>query len=132
VLRWTRPDAPARVRTAAAAALGKLADEVDAVRTPAVERLIELAEDPGFRVQVAALNALGQVRDPRALPTLARVHASAGDGRCRRLAWEAMASIREGRTTEGGLATVRREVEGLVEENRKLRDRLQRLEDERG
>jgi hypothetical protein len=79
-------------------------------------------------VQVSAINALGTLRDPRSLATLTRIHRAAGDARCRRLAFEAMANIREGRTLEGGLATLRREVEGLAEDNRKLRDRLTRLE----
>jgi hypothetical protein len=39
-----------------------------------------------------------------------------------------MASIREGRTTAEGLAGLRREVEGLVEENRKLRARVEKVE----
>ena len=80
-------------------------------------------------VQVSALSALGTLRDPRALGTLSRVHSSAGDGRSRRLAYEAMANIREGRTAEAGLATLRGQLEGFVEENRKLRDRVTRLED---
>lgn len=129
ILRYTRDDVPARARAAAAAALGKLGGDVEATRTTAVERLAEMAEDAHFRVQVSAINALGALKDDRGLAVLGRVHASSGDGRCRRLAWEAMASIREGRTTAEGLATLRKELEGLVEENRKLRDRVGKLED---
>ena len=62
------------------------------------------------------------------LPVLSRIHGSAGDARCRRLAWEAMQNVREGRTSEGGLAALRREVENLVEDNRKLRDRVGKIE----
>ena len=93
-----------------------------------VERLIALAEDGNFRVQVSALNALGTLRDARALGVLTRVHASGGDGRSRRLAYEALANIREGRTTAEGLATLRGQLESFVEENRKLRDRVGKLE----
>lgn len=129
LLEWTGADRPTRARAAAAAALSRLGDEVEEVRTRAVERLILLAEDDQFRVQVSAISWLGHLRDSRALPTLGRIHASAPDGRCRRLAFEAMASIRDGRTTEAGLSGLKRELEGLVEENRKLRDRVGRLEE---
>jgi hypothetical protein len=96
-----------------------------------VERLLLLADDANFRVQVASIHALGSLRDARALPLLQRIHALAGDGRARRLAFEAMSSVREGRTTEGGLASMRTEVQSLVDENRKLRDRVTKLEDRR-
>lgn len=125
---WTAEDKPVRARAAAIAALGRLGDEVEAVRTAVVERLIQLAEDPNFRVQVAAINALGVVRDSRAMPVLTRVHQSAGDGRCRRLAWESMANVREGRGSDDALAKLRGELEGLVEDNRKLRGRVEKIE----
>lgn len=128
LLAGTAPSIPVRGRAAASAGLVALGNEVDAARTAAVERLLELAEDPKFRVQVAAINGLGTLRDARAIPVLERVHAAAGDGRCRRLAFEALASVREGRTTAEGLAGLRGEVERLVDENRKLRDRVGRIE----
>jgi len=128
LLAQAADEAHPRVRAAACSALARLGDEVDATRTEVVERLVKLAEDPNYRVQVAAINALGGLRDTRALGVLGRVHASAGDGRARRLAFEAMASIREGRTTAEGLAGLRREVEGLVEDNRKLRARVEKVE----
>jgi HEAT repeat protein len=129
LLRMAADDAHPRARAAACSALARLGDEVDSTRTAAVERLVQLAEDPNYRVQVSALGALASLKDSRAMGTLARVHASAGDGRARRLAFEAMASIRAGRTTDEGLAAVRREVEGLVEENRKLRARVEKVEE---
>jgi aminopeptidase N len=128
LLRATEDSSPARARAAACGAMARLADEVDSVRTTVAERLMLLAEDENYRVQVAALGALSTLRDPRAMRTLGRVHDSAGDGRARRLAFEAMASIRAGRTSQEGLGVLRREVEGLVEENRKLRARVERVE----
>ncbi len=128
LLAWTAVERPARARAAAASALARLGDDVEVTRTAAVERLQELAEDANYRVQVSAINALGVLRDPRCLGTLTRLHRAAGDARCRRLAFDAMANVREGRTVEGAFAGLRREVEGLSEDNRKLRDRLTRLE----
>ncbi len=129
LVEWTGEDRPVRARAAAVAALARLGDEVEAVRTPAYERLVLLAEDANVRVQISAINALGVLRDPRSLTTLGRIHQSSPDGRCRRLAWEAMASVRAGRTLEGSLGTLRKELEGAMEDNKKLRDRVIRLED---
>lgn len=128
LLTWSAPTAPTRARAAACSALARLGDEVDATRTRVVEHLITLAEDPAFRVQVAAINALGTLRDPRASATLQRLHAAAGDGRCRRLAYEALTSIREGRTTAEGLATLRTRLDAMADENRRLRDRVELIE----
>ncbi len=126
---WTQPDRPPRARMAAVAALARLGDEVEAVRARAVERLLVLVSDEHYRVQVAAVSGLGTLRDSRALPVLRQLHAAGGDGRLRRWAYEAMANIRDGRAGESALSGIKREIEGLVEENRKLRDRLNRLED---
>ncbi len=129
IVAWTSAEKPARARAAAAAALSRLGDEVEETRTRAVERLIILAEDEQFRVQVAAISWLGHLKDTRALAVLTRIHDSSPDGRCRRLAFEAMTVIRDGRTTDAGLSGLKRELEGLVEENRKLRDRVGKLEE---
>ncbi len=128
LLDWTSPERPSRARAAAAAALARLGNDVEGVRRAAAERLIVLAEDANYRVQVASITALGTLREASSLPVLSRIHGSAGDARCRRLAWEAMQNVREGRTSEGGLAALRREVENLVEDNRKLRDRVGKIE----
>jgi aminopeptidase N len=128
LLGWTSEKHPTRARAAAAAALGRLGDEVEAVRLPIRERLCLLSESEDYRLKIAAINALGVLKDPGALATLERVHSSAGDGRARRLAAEAMANIREGRSTEAGLAGLRRDLESLRSESQKLRDGLSRLE----
>ena len=119
---------PARARAAACSALARLGDEVEATRTRVVEQLILLAEDANFRVQVAAITALGTLRDPRATAVLERAHSSAGDGRCRRLAGESLANSREGRTTAEGLSALRVQLDGLADDNRRLRDRVERVE----
>lgn len=120
-----RPD---RVRAAAALALGELADRVEPVRTTAVERLVEMCAEPGFRARLGAIQALGKLRDPRGTGALSRLHRTAPDGRMRRMAYEALARVRQGRTTEEGLAPLRRRLEELAEENAKLRVRIDKLE----
>jgi aminopeptidase N len=128
LLTWTGTDKPTRARATAAAALARLGDEVETARKPALERLIELAEDPEYRVQVASINALGVLKETGALWVLDRVHSSGGDGRCRRLAYEAMANIRDGRTTEQGLSILKKDLEDIKAESQKLRDSLSKIE----
>jgi HEAT repeat protein len=105
-----------------------LGDQVESVRSSAVDRLIEAVQEPGFRTQLGAIAALGVLRSPKALALLTRIHRTAPDGRTRRSAYDAMVCIREGRTTEKGLAGLRRRVEELAEENQGLRVRLDKLE----
>ncbi len=117
-----------RVRGAAALGLAKLGDKVEPVRRRAVERLVEMLAEPGFRSQLNAIDALATIKDPAALGALSGVHRTAPDGRTRRHAYEAMTRIRAGRTADAGLSTLRRTVERLGEDSQKLRDRLEKLE----
>lgn len=117
---------PERVRAAAAQGLGRLAGEVDAVRRPAVDRLVELARDPTWRVRYFALSALGGARDPRALGVLHEVHSTALEGRLRRTAWEASRQL--AKAAEDPVAALRDELEKLREESQKLRGRVEELE----
>lgn len=128
LLAWTAVSRPTRARAAAAAAMARLGDEVESVRKVVLERLCELAEDGEYRVQVASISALGVLKEAGAAGTLNRIHNSAGDGRCRRLAWEALQVIQEGRTTGEGLASFRKDLEDLRSESTRLRDSLSRVE----
>lgn len=117
-----------RTRAGAARALAALADHgEDAVRTTVVERLCAMLAEPGFRVQLAAIAGLAQMRDPRALGPLQRVHATAPDGRTRRSAYEAMVRIREGRTPHAAISTLRQRVESLAAQQATLRQRLDEI-----
>jgi HEAT repeat protein len=124
----TRAPHADRTRGAAATAIGRLADAVEEVRRPGVERLIELSIETGFRAQLLAIAALGRIRDPKAEAALSRIHQTAPDGRTRRSAYEALVQVRRGRTTEQGLTALRRRLDGLQEENVRLRERIDRLE----
>jgi aminopeptidase N len=117
-----------RCRAGAAAALARLADGVPDLRKPVVERLVEMVAEPGFHSQLAAIGALGRLQDPRAESALSRAHRTAPDGRTRRAAFEALAWLRKGRTTDEGLASLRRRLDSVVEDNAKLRERIDRLE----
>ncbi|MCB9758659.1 MAG: M1 family metallopeptidase [Alphaproteobacteria bacterium] len=127
LLFWTGADRAPRVQAAAVTALGQLIDEVPDLSPAAFDRLIELIRESPFRVQLAAIGAAGKLRDPRAAPALRQVHESAPDGRTRRMAFEALASVRDGRTGEHALASLRATVEALERKHNDLRDRLDRL-----
>lgn len=128
LLAWSATGLDDRAQSGCARALGILGDQVDAARTACRERLEALLDEGGFRTQLAALGALGQVRDPASIPRLTQVHTSAPDGRVRRMAWEALVKVRAGRTTEAGLATLRDQLDSLMAANHALRARVDKLE----
>ena len=114
-------------RAAAAAALAGLADgrsDLPTIR----ERLVRLLDDPMLRVRSAAAVALGKLRDPKAAPALERASERDLDGRVRRQAREAIRKIREGFPGGDTLASINKEMERIREENRQLRERVDRLE----
>ena len=124
----TRGDHRPRVRAAAARSIGRLGDIVESVRARAVERLCEMMIEPGYRSQLGAITGLARLRDARALRALSQVHRTAPDGRTRRLASEAMHGIRQGRTTDEGLSTLRSRLDAVEEQNQKFRRRIEKME----
>jgi aminopeptidase N len=128
LLEHASPKYPERHRAAAAGALGTLADEVPAVRLHVLDCLLDLAENGGFRAKLAAIAALGKVRDAKALGLLSRMHESGGDGRVKRSAYEAICSIREGRTSEDALQGLRGSLEKIERGQSALKDRLDKLD----
>ncbi len=119
---------PERVQAAAAVALASLGDKVESVRKQARERLCEMVHEPGFRARLSAVSALGRLKDPGATATLNKVHRSDPDGRIRRSAFEALRTIRKGRTSDAGLASLRSRIDELAEQNDTLRKRLDKLD----
>ncbi len=119
---------PQGLRSVAAGALGQLAHEVPECRLLAVERLNELAESGPFRVKLAAVSAIGRVRDPSSIGVLQRLHQSAADGRTMRMAWEALVKVRAGRGSDDALANVSGSVDQLEKRYRDLKGRLDRLD----
>lgn len=129
LLAQTQADRSPLRRGAAVRALGQLAQEVDAVRRPAVDRLMELAQDGPFRVRLFAIKALGQAGDPRAASVLTAIHAGDPDGRTARTAYEARAALRS--ADQSGVAkgaSLSSDLDALRDENRALRTRIEALE----
>jgi hypothetical protein len=59
---------------------------------------------------------------------LSRMHESGGDGRVKRSAYEAICSIREGRTSEDALQGLRGSLEKIERGQSALKDRLDKLD----
>ncbi len=106
-----------------AAALNALAylareqDNKDSVR----ELLLGFANNPRPSFRVAALNALGTLRDERALPTLERFSSASKDTPERAAADRSIEAIRAGRKTATEVGELRREMMDLQKQNRDLR-----------
>jgi aminopeptidase N len=129
LLEWTRWGKPQQVRAAAASALAKLAGFVsESQKNDTLDRLYELLSDRWFRVQISALEALADIKDARAIPHLQRAADREIDGRVIRTARDAVARIKAATEKGEELKKLREEVDKLAEENRTLRDRLDRLE----
>ena len=119
---WTQPRRFVRCQQAAARALGVLGHGSEKARL----RLEELLEDGEFRVKLQAAQSLGSLGDPRSAPALSRMAQSALDGRERRQAREALRRL--GRGEEARSQRALDEADALKAENRKLKDRLARIE----
>jgi aminopeptidase N len=124
---WTAPDRSPRARAAAISALGALGDELPELRRAITQHLVEIIEAAPFRAQLAAIAALGRLKDASALGALGALHRGALDGRTRRAAYEAMAEVRDGQGPDRALAGLRGLVETLERQQLGLRERLDRL-----
>jgi aminopeptidase N len=115
-------------RRAAVAALAELArGRRDRVEREVRERSEELLRDRDFRVQFAALEALGALGDPASIAPMRDFLARELDGRLRRRAREIIRDIADGRTAVAEVAGLRDDVDRLRGETAVLRERLDRL-----
>ncbi len=121
---WSKYGKPSQVRQAAVTALGKLWEG----KYEVLEYLSDLLDDKDLWVRLAAIDALKELKDDRAIPALERVVERALDGRERRRAKEAIQKLKEGKERSDELKKLREDLEKLREENRQLRDRLDKWE----
>ena len=128
LLEWTKGDKNERARCTAAAGLGRLAKQVESVRTEAVNRLAELVQTGGFRLKYTAVSALGTAGSPAGLAVLRSIHEGQSDGRVRRSAYEAIQQINKTNKDGGAVGQLRRDLDQLRNENKKLRGRVDLLE----
>ena len=126
-IEWTRYGKPPQARDAATACLGTLGHYAER-KEPALDRLVELLDDSGLRTRLAAVAALGELGDDRAVPAIERLAARELDGRVIRRSRETVAALREGRSKGEEVKKLRDEVDSLREEQRDLKDRLEKIE----
>jgi aminopeptidase N len=91
------------------------------------ELLSSFANHPRQSFRVAALAALGTLRDERALPTLERFASAAKDSPERMAAEQSIQSIREGRKTATEVGELRRELQEVQKQSRELRKEFDML-----
>jgi aminopeptidase N len=128
-VEWSRYGRPAHVRGAAAAALGQLGQVVpENQKDEIVDHLVTLVRDPWLRTQVSSINALGELKATKALPDLDRAAKTALDDRVVRSARVSARHIRESSDKGDELKKLRTEMDKLTDENRTLKDRLDKLE----
>jgi aminopeptidase N len=119
---------PPQARYAAMRALGKLGGEKDPAPDVIVDTLMALLDEEQFRTRMAVLDALASLNSPRTLPALERLQARDLDGRVKRRLAEVLEAIRSSRKQADDMQQLRDDVQSLQEENKKLLERLDRLE----
>ncbi len=121
---WTAYGKPPRTREAALACLGSLGEG----KTEVVEFLTDFVDDPWLRARSTAIGALQALKDDKAIPALSRRIPRELDGRIVRRCREAIAAIRQGKDRSEDVKKLREDLETVQVENRKLMDRLEKLE----
>ncbi len=123
LLKYTELGKPTVVRVAATQSLSKFVSD-----RRVYDRLRVLLRDPYFRVRFAAIAAVESSLDPRFLDILDDLASRDLDGRVRRYARDVARKIREHMQRGAEYARLREEIDRIREEQRRLMDRLDRLE----
>ncbi|MDP9236587.1 MAG: HEAT repeat domain-containing protein [Chloroflexota bacterium] len=131
-IEWTRPGKSNPVRGIAALSLGKLGHLSDRAKSDAYDRLVELLQDDWLRVRLNAIAGLVELKEPKATVELERLRARDLDGRVIRSAREAMRRLREGADKGEEIKKLREDFDKLSEENRALKDRVEKIESTKG
>ena len=119
---------PPLARYAAIRALGKLGGEKDPAPAAIIETLTVVLDEEHFRTRMAALDALESLHSPKTLLALERLRARDLDGRVQRRVAEVIEAIRSERKQTDEVQQLRDDFQTLREDNKKLLDRLDRLE----
>jgi aminopeptidase N len=128
-VEWSRYGRPPYARGSAAAALGKLGEIVpEHEKDDIVDHLTQLLDDPWMRTQLAAIEALAELKATKALAALERAAQRELDGRIVRNARVAAQRIRTSADKGEEVKKLREEVDKLTDENRGLKDRLDKIE----
>jgi aminopeptidase N len=127
-LEWTTRGKSNPVRGVATSVLGRLGRLSDRAKDQAYDRIVELLQDEWLRVRLNAVAALAELKEMKAVAELARTVDRDLDGRVIRAAREAMARLREGADKGEEIRKLRDDFDKLSEENRAMKDRLDKIE----
>jgi aminopeptidase N len=128
-IEWSRYGKPQNARGGASASLGKLGEIVpEHKKEEVVDHLTTLLDDPWLRTQLSAVGALQELKASRAVAHLERTAQRDLDGRVVRAARLAAQAIRQSGDKGEEVKKLREEVDKLADENRGLKDRLDKLE----
>lgn len=115
-----------RCVAAAARAMAELGRVLREHKHKVRDTLTELLRSGGFRVRLAAADALAELGDREACGVIEQCRQSDPDARIRRACFEALHALKQG---EGAsVAALQRDLDALREDYNKLRDRVARLE----
>ncbi len=126
--QWCAYGKPPRARVAAIGALARFAKLNESHRDTIVDFLTPLIDDPEFMVRIRIPSAFEEIGDASAIAPLRRLLDRDLDGRIRRRAQSAIDSLLAGRTRIEEGNRLRTEMDKLREDNRKLKERLDKLE----
>ena len=124
VTEWTRYGKANFAREAAVRALAKLGEG----RPEVSDILTGLLDDQWFKVRLEAAVGLGNLLDSKALPALEQLVSKELDCRVKRRARESIRKIQMGREATDEFRQMREDIDKLRDENRLLKERLDRLE----
>jgi aminopeptidase N len=126
--------APRSSRFSAVQGLAKLATRFEHLKPEAMNVFKRYARETRgtpaatFRGKLAAINAMGELEDLTAIPTLRRVADGETDGRLKRRAEETIARLFESAKKPKEMKLIRSDLDDLMTENKSLRDRVDDME----
>src|SRR5882724_8403900 len=98
------------------------------VISPIIETLTAILDEEHFRTRMAVLDAMESLHSPKTLPTLEGLRACDLDGRVKRRVEEVIEAIRSERKQTNEVQQLRDDFQAMRDENKKLLERLDRLE----
>jgi aminopeptidase N len=126
--QWSAYGKPPRARVAAIGALARFAKLKESHRDEIVDFLAPLIDDREFMVRMRIPGAFQEIGDGDAIGPLRRLLDRDLDGRIKRRTQEAIDSILAGRNRIEEGNRLRGEMDKLREENRKLKERVDKIE----
>jgi aminopeptidase N len=129
ILEYTTPGVPQPLRLSAIRALGAISTGQTPNNTDWIlEQLEQLAGETFFLTQVAVVGGLGQMETPKAIGVLRSLADQTPDGRVRRIAEEAIATVQSRVGSDQAVKQLREDFDQLKKENQELKSRLESLE----